>query len=110
MATKKAASKKNVKKAAGKKKAKKATGKKKTTGKKKPKNVVRTYSNLNQQSIGDCGTVSYGGRSVTIEITAADESCTDIAFQLTHGGLEIDCVWDGDQWVCNSSSANVPGY
>ncbi len=47
---------------------------------------------------GTFGSISYEGN--TINIVISDNSLGVIA--LTSGDGQIECFWDGNQWVCNS--------
>jgi len=52
------------------------------------------------KKIGSFGSITSDGNTLTIEIN--DNSLGTVA--LTDGSGQMECFWDGTQWVCNSIS------
>ena len=48
-----------------------------------------------------CGTIAYSGPTITIEMNS--DECEGVTLTISNGS-EIQCFWDGTQWVCTSNA------
>ena len=83
------------------------TSTKKTTRKTTKKVASRRRTAMSSQDGHVCGLLDYQNGS-TLAIQMNPDECEGVVVKIRNNGQEIQCFWDGTQWVCNADEILRP--